>query len=141
MKQVKVTNEIKKSVVETETWHHKENNQYVTFETVWRFATYTLNLEDDVELEAIYATNESGFCVHDFDVEDMDATDGISFDITSAWSPGEQLTEDQQTSIMDGVLELWEEDGWGGLETAGWDHIDTEAWMYGPLEVQEVSND
>jgi hypothetical protein len=96
-------------------------------------------MDEDVEFEAVYALNENGFCVQEFDIEDMESSDSFSFDVTEAWSPNQKLTEDQETSIMYEVLELWEEDGWAGLENAGWDHHDTETWIYGPLEVEEVS--
>lgn len=139
MKQIRVTNEIKKNVIEIETWYNEEKNLYVNFETGWRFATYTLNIEDDVDFEAVYAANESGFCVQGFDLEDMDSSDSFSFDIESVWSPSEELTEGREESIIQEVLELWEEDGWGGLETAGWDHHDTETWIYGPLLIEEVA--
>jgi len=139
MKQIRVTNELKKNVIETETWYNEEKNVYVNFETGWRFATYTLNIEDDVAFEEVYGTNENGFCVQEFEIEDMESSDSFSFDVDDAWSPGKGLTEEQQTSIIDEVLELWEEDGWSGLESAGWDHHDTETWIYGPLEVEEVN--
>jgi len=139
MKQVKVSNEIKKNVIETETWYHKDKDLYVTFETGWRFATYTLSIDEDVAFEEVYGTNESGFCVQEFDIEDMESSDSFSFDVVDAWSLGKELTEEQETSIMYDVLEVWEEDGWSGLETAGWDHADTETWIYGPLLVEEVN--
>ena len=37
------------------------------------------------------------------------------------------------------VEALWEEDSYSGLESNGWSNSETEAWLFGPLEIIKES--
>jgi hypothetical protein len=140
MPMITVENEIKKNVIEVETWYHSEKDIYIQAETGWRFSKYTLEVDEDFDIDQIDKENEHGFCVSEYHVEDMESSDSFSFDFNYAVSQSKELTEEQEESILEEVLNLWEEDGWWGLENAGWEHEDTEVWIYGPLIIEEVKN-
>ena len=138
MSLVKVTNEIKKSVIEVETWTNLDKQVAVDIETGWRFSTYTLDLQE--QDEPIDPENKHGFIVTDYQIEDMDSSDSFSFSFNEVWrmNGDEPLTEDEQGDIIAELETLWEDGGWSALEEAGWDHYDTETFIYGPLIVEEV---
>jgi len=133
-----ITNDIKKNVIEVETWYHSEKDVYVKAETGWRFASYTIEIDEDFKIDV---DNKDGFCVTDYPYEDMDATDSFSFDFSSAYSLEKELTDEEEEVILEDILNIFDEDGWYGLESAGWSHEDTETWIYGPLVIEEVNND
>lgn len=139
MPTLKIENEIKKNVIEVETWIHPERQLGVDIETGWRFVEYTINVSEE-EAAEIDPENKHGFIITDYDIEDMSSSDSFSFSFNEVWrlSGNQSLTEEEQDSIIGELESLWEEEGWGGLEAAGWDHHDTETFIYGPLIIEEV---
>ena len=138
MKTLKIENEIKKNVIEVETWTNLEKQVAVDIETGWRFAKYTINVEDnDVPIDQ---ENKHGFIVSDYEIEDMESSDSFSFSFNEVWKMNgeEPLTEEEQGDIIAELEALWEDGGWSALEEAGWDHYDTETFIYGPLIIEEV---
>lgn len=64
------------------------------------------------------------------DVYDMEQDDGC----WEEWS----WPEDMDTDEIERLEELYNEDGDEGLENEGWTLDDTEYWVHGPLELEEV---
>jgi len=139
MKTLKIENEIKKNVIEVETWTNLEKQVGVEIETGWRFATYTINVDDE-EVSEIDPENNVGFIVSDYEIEEMECSESFSFSFNEVFNLNgqEPLTEEEQDAIISELESLYEEDGFGSLETAGWGHHDTETFIYGPLVIEEV---
>lgn len=115
MKTYIVENTTKKSIEEIETW--KKDDEYVTITTLWRGGSYT------IETDEILESTEDTFVVSDYEIADLSVYDGCSMDF--------------EGNLADEVEHLYEDGGYMEIETAGWDHVDTETIIYNGVEIRE----
>lgn len=138
MSLLKVTNEVKKNVIEIETWIHEDKEIGVDIETGYRFGTYVIDIEE--EDEPIEAENLVGTIITDYNIEEVETTDSFSFSFAEVFktNASQPLTEEQQDSIISELESLFDEGGFSAMEEAGWSHHNTETYIYGPLIIEEV---
>ena len=134
----------KKSVVETTFWHHPDTDERLEFETGWRSGMFYITELDEGEVapdDPEIVKNENGFCVYDYAYAELDNTwDGCWEDMVYIDKDGNRHHEyDTDSPFYDRMQELrdgWNEDSYSYLEENGWRDVDSETWIYGPLDVK-----
>jgi hypothetical protein len=120
----KLSPQYKKSAVE-KMFFYKEGKT-ITIEQGYRWATFSI--ESDVcPMSTAELKNEDGYDL-DGDWEMWDMIDGCWIDIEA----GNEKTTDED---VEAFSELWNEDGFEGVESAGWSQDDCEYYYFGPLEL------
>lgn len=134
----RVTTVNKKMCEEREQWWHKEQEWSIVRVNGYRWGTFTVETNNDEPPEDIDPDNPDGINMYDYfsdnaengaELDSMD--DGCYMD----WTWDEKMTEEDRAEVE----RLWEEDSYNGLETAGWYNSETEAWLFGPLEITKDS--
>lgn len=133
----KVSTEDKKSVYEHELW--QKDDWVIRRVTGFRWGTVLIETDGDNPpvLDQTDGPGADGVDMYntDYNWELDNLSDGWYEDFI--W-PDEMPEEER-----DRLLELWEEDGYGGWEEDGWDAYETECWFHGPLEIsrnEELDN-
>jgi hypothetical protein len=120
-----LSNLYKKSIVEKHFWR-KDDNIIIMIEG-YRWGTWTLESEEkpDIDLE-----NEDDYEIggDEYDWEMQQIDDGCWME----WEFPKGMDEEEQERIQ----ELWNEDFYEGLENDGWENIDTEHYIQGPLQLK-----
>lgn len=128
MKTLIVENVVKKSTQETEIFTNEEGDKlHIT--TLWRGGEYTINVDEDF----VYPDEDEEFVVTDYEIEDMNNWDGISVDFEIISSNNDAYKE----TLRECVEKTYEDQGYMGLEEAGWNHDDTEVVIYNGVEIRE----
>jgi hypothetical protein len=129
MKTWVLSNAEKKNVEERSTWT-KDGVDVIRVEW-FRWGTWTLRSDDrpDVDLD-----NPDGYDVYgsgiDWELQSMD--DGVA----ASWEFPDDMDDDEKARI-EGVYE----DGWyDAMEEDGWENVDTEVFIHGPLDLTEETN-
>lgn len=123
----KISNYHKKNAVEVQHW--SKDGKHFTYSEGFRWGAFTCESDAKPEVDL---KNEHGWEPYSEDVEwDFDMfDDGCwgEFDFIGEWSDEEK----------EEIEELWEEEGYSGLEDAGWLNDDTEYCIYGPLLLENT---
>ena len=128
-----VSNLHKKSCEEHIIWI-KDNRSFKVIQG-FRWGTWTIETTDDNPPEGLDATNPEGINLNDFFGDNaQNGAELISMD--DGWYgdfefDDDEFTEEEQEALRD----LWDEDQYSSLEEAGWSNYDTEAWLFGPLQI------
>lgn len=133
-KEYLVEHAIKKSVTEVETYEKEYDTLQIT--TLWRGGEFvvTPQTEEEVDLLEQFQDGVEGetLCMNDFEEMEMSGTfDGCS----------EDFSGDVPENFDEELEKAWDEDDLSRheyLEENGWDHTDTEYFIYGQIEVSEV---
>ena len=133
-KEYLVEHAIKKSVTEVETYEKEYDTLQIT--TLWRGGEFvvTPQTEEEVDLLEQFQDGVEGetLCMNDFEEMEMSGTfDGCS----------EDFSGDVPENFDEELDKAWDEDDLSRheyLEENGWDHTDTEYFIYGQIEVSEV---
>lgn len=133
-KEYLVEHAIKKSVTEVETYEKEYDTLQIT--TLWRGGEFvvTPQTEEEVDLLEQFRDGVEGetLCMNDFEEMEMSGTfDGCS----------EDFSGDVPENFDEELEKAWDEDDLSRheyLEENGWDHTDTEYFIYGQIEVSEV---
>ena len=128
----KISNQEKKSVIETEIWRNSKTDQTVTIETGWRWGEWFVESDTEPKIDLL---NESGcdpYAFEGYDVIDQNLDDGCWVEISFSKNIDEAL----QQKIDSG----WEDDGYFGLEQLGFEHYDTDTEIQGPLLIEKVED-
>ncbi len=125
----------KKSCEEREIWI-KDGEQIVRVNG-FRWGTFTVETTDDNPPEGITADNPDGIDMYSYSGEN--APDGAELDSMDDgwlgdWEFPDDMDEDEQQRIMDG----YDEDAYEFMENEGWYNDETEAWLFGPLEIVRI---
>lgn len=116
----KISNYHKKNCVEVQIWN--KDGKTFTYSEGFRWGTFYKEDDDrpDVDLK-----NEDGFEPYfdDWELEMMDDGCWGEFDFPDSF------TDEERAEIE----RIWEEEGYSGLEEAGWCNDDTEVYLNGPL--------
>lgn len=123
-------NEQKKSVFTTEYWSHREREESFVIEEMFRWGETFLMLNDEERDEILsLIEDEEEIEVVGFQIEDQNLMDGCSMYFNS---DSDLLVEEVET--------LWDNEGYMGLDEAGWDCDDSITIYSGPctLELCEI---
>lgn len=119
-----LSNAQKKNIEEKSIW--TKDGQTICRIEWYRWGTWTTESDERPDVDT---DNPDGYDVYgtDTDWELVDMVDGVAVE----WEFPEDMDEDART----GIEELYDEDGYSGLEEAGWENVDTEVTIYGPLDI------
>jgi hypothetical protein len=138
-----VSNKHKKAVQETLYYSHREKDLVLEIYNLWRWGVWDITPTNQEEEQRILNHNDDvtdrndgdGFDPSLFeDYEFIETTDCCDNDMTIK-SNGVELSETEFQKIMDETDDCWE------LEENGWDMIDSEHIIWGPLLVQQIDDD
>ena len=133
-KEYLVEHAIKKSVTEVETYEKEYDTLQIT--TLWRGGEFVVTPQTDEEVDLLEQFQDGvegeTLCMNDFEEMEMSGTfDGCS----------EDFSGDVPENFDEELDKAWDEDDLSRheyLEENGWDHTDTEYFIYGQIEVSEV---
>lgn len=120
----------KKSCEEREIW--TKDDKTIVRISGFRWGTFNVETTDDNPPEGITAENEDGIDMYNHVGENIEQVELDSMD--DGWYGDfefEGIDEDEQQEL----IEAMEDDYYGFLETNGWYNEETQAWLYGPLEI------
>ena len=137
----KINNKWKKTTVEDNFLHHKDKNDYLQCETVWRTGEFVIRPTEDEEIP-----NEKmkDICISDYeDWELWETWDGCSFDIYVIPATNVSMSEEEKQSIKDEIYEASNHEFViDFLELKrGWEMTDTEYRIDDAIEVTEMRDD
>lgn len=114
----------KKNIEERMYW--AKNGQIICRIEWYRWGTWYTESDTKPEIDL---DNPHGYEIYTSDVEWEldDMIDGVAV----WWEWPDEMDEDERSRIE----ELFNEEGFSGLEEHGWDHSDTERFLHGPLEL------
>lgn len=127
----------KKSVEEHEIW--TKDGEEIRRVTGFRWGSWTVETSDDKlpefefaevpggngKIDSIDMNNCYGGNIESVELDSMD--DGWYGDVT--------YPDDMDEEERERLDELWDEDSYDGWESDGWYLDETEAWIWGPLEI------
>jgi len=124
----------KKSFEENEYWVDDKTGKRIVITTLWRGGTVKVTPQNEDEVEwledALTQGDEDAFEPYTFEEHEYDsAYDGCSVDLTFG-----NIDEEEAERLQDG----YDEEGTMFLEEEGFDCDDSEVYMYGELEIEEV---
>jgi hypothetical protein len=131
----KISTREKKSCEEREFWT-KDGKTLVRING-FRWGTFTVETSDDAPPEGITEENPDGVDMYGYfgdNAEDGAELDSMDDGWYGDWEFPEDMTEEEQQHILDG----YDEDGYDFMETDGWYNDETEAWLFGPLDIEKV---
>jgi hypothetical protein len=131
----KIVNQHKKNCEERQFWT-KDGKTVVRTEG-FRWGSFTVETTDDNPPEGITAENPDGIDMYSYTGEN--APDGAEPDCWDDgcygdWEFPDGMDEEEQERIQEG----WEEDFYDFMEGDGWVNDETEAWLFGPLDIERV---
>jgi hypothetical protein len=134
----KVATTHKKMCEEREEWFHQERDWTIKRINGYRWGTFTVETNDGEPPEDIDPENPDGINMYDYFSDNADngaELDSMDDGCYMDWVWDEKMSEEDQAEVE----QLWEEDSYSGLEGAGWYNSETEAWLFGPLEITKES--
>jgi hypothetical protein len=126
----------KKSCEEREIWYNEEKGWTITRINGYRWGTFIVETTDDEPPEDIDADNPDGINMYDYfsdNAENGAELDSMDDGWLCDWEWDIGMTEEDQQIVSDG----WDEDSYEYMESNGWYNSETEAWLYGPLEIKK----
>lgn len=119
-----ITNATKKNAVEIQEWM----KDGVVFKRLEGFRWGTWFCESD-EQPDIDLDNPDGFNVgwDDYEWEMEEMMDGSWAD----WEFPDEMSQEEREAVE----AAWDEDTYDGLEQLGWNNVETEQWIYGPIKL------
>lgn len=125
----------KKSCEEREIWI-KENQTIVRING-FRWGSFTVETTDNCAPEGITADNPDGIDMYSYfsdNAENGAELDSMDDGWLGDWEFPNDMDEDEQQRIIDG----YDENSYEFMENDGWFNDETEAWLFGPLEIVRV---
>lgn len=133
MAQWKVSTTEKKSCEEIEIW--TKNDKTIKRINGFRWGTFIVETSDDNPPDGITENNEDGVDMYNHVGDNIETIDLDSMD--DGWYGDyefENIDEEEQEELIEGM----EDDYYDYLESNGWSNWETQAWLYGPLEITKV---
>jgi hypothetical protein len=127
----------KKSCEEREIW--TKDGKTIVRTNGFRWGTFTVETTDDNPPEGINEANEEGIDMYSHSGDNIDSINLDSMD--DGWSGDYEfcgMDEESKQAISDAIDEA--DDYYEYLEENGWLLDETEAWLFGPLEITKEEN-
>ena len=124
----------KKSCEEREIWRHQEKGWTAVRINGFRWGTFSIETTDDNPPEDMDPDNPNGINMYDYFSDNAEnGAELISMDDGwyGDWEFDSEMTEEDREAVLNG----WDEDSYEYMESNGWYNDETEAWLYGPLEI------
>lgn len=125
----------KKSCEEREIW--SKDNQTIVRINGFRWGAFTVVTTDNCAPEGITADNPDGIDMYSYfsdNAENGAELDSMDDGWLGDWEFPDDMDEDEQQRIIDG----YDENSYEFMENDGWFNDETEAWLFGPLEIVRI---
>lgn len=125
----------KKSCEEREIWI--KDNQTIVRINGFRWGAFTVETTDNCAPEGITADNPDGIDMYSYfsdNAENGAELDSMDDGWLGDWEFPDDMDEDEQQRIIDG----YDENSYEFMENDGWFNDETEAWLFGPLEIVRI---
>ncbi len=125
----------KKNCEEREIW--SKDGQTIIRINGFRWGTFKVETSDDNPPEGITPDNPDGIDMYSYsgdNAENGAELDSMDDGWLGDWEFPDDMDEDEQQRIMDG----WDEDSYDFMDEEGWYNDETEAWLFGPLEIVRI---
>ena len=110
---------------EIEVWRQSDK----TFKVILSWGSGYILVEEEPEIPASYSAMEG------IDVNiAFDPIDGSFQNAYARYTFSENISKDEQELI----LKIYEDSMYEGLEALGWEHMESECWFYGNLDITEL---
>lgn len=124
---------MKKCITEREEWYNEELDLYMYVEVLWRWGRWYVTLDEG---ETIPNAGEKQY------ISVGQLGDDVEFDFTDddcgRWFEPDMEPGEEYDALVEKIEEAWEEDFYMGIEDLGWEHVDTDYYIYGELNIEEV---
>lgn len=129
-----VTTTQKKSCEEHEIWYNSEKKWTIKRINGFRWATFTVETTDDNPPEDLDPENPEGIEMYSYFSDNAEnGAELVSMD--DGWYGDWEWDPNMSDEDIAAVEEGWEEDSYSYMESNNWYNDETEAWLYGPLEI------
>ncbi len=124
----------KKSCEEREIW--SKEGQTIVRINGYRWGSFTIETNNDEPPEDIDPENPDGINMYDYFSDN--AENGAELDMMSdGWLCDWEFPDDMPEEERQRFIDRGEEDSYEFMENDGWYNDETEAWLYGPLEIKK----
>lgn len=131
----KIATTEKKSCEEREIW--TKDDMTIVRINGYRWGTFTVETSDDNPPEDIDPENPEGINMYDYfsdNAENGAELDSMDDGWLGDWEFPDDMDEDERQRILDG----WDEESYSFMENDGWYNSETEAWLFGPLNIEKI---
>jgi hypothetical protein len=134
----KISTKEKKSCEEREIWT-KDGKKIVRING-FRWGTFMVETTDDNPPDGVTAENPDGINMYDLTGDNINQVELESMD--DGWYGDYEFEGfDDDEEYQDEVIEGMEEDYYDYLESNDWYNDETQAWLFGPLEIEKEQDE
>lgn len=126
----------KKSIEVVEIWHHEELGVDIRITDLWRWGRWYLTCDEQTIDELRNVPDGTTTVIDDYDVELDFLDDGTGRWVDITKSPYE--TEEENEALQEHFERILDDDGYWGIEEAGWDCVASETYVHGEMVIEEV---
>lgn len=129
----------KKSAEEREIWYNKEHGWKIVRINGYRWASFNVETSDDNPPAGIAAENPDGIEMYGYCSNNTDnGAELVSMD--DGWFMDWKWDTKMPDEAIEEVESGYDSDGYEWMENNGWSNTETEAWLYGPLNITKEEN-
>lgn len=129
----------KKSAEEREIWYNEEHGWEFVRVTGYRWAMFRVETSDDNPPLGISADNPDGIDMYSYSSDN--AVNGAELDsMTDGWFADCEWDPKMPEEAIEEVESGYQDYGYDWMIENGWANNETEAWLYGPLEITKEEN-
>lgn len=131
----KISTRNKKMCEERQFW--TKDGQTIIRTEGYRWGTFTVETSDDNPPEGITESNTDGIDMYSYfgeNAENGAELDSMDDGCYGDWEFPDDMPEEEQDKIIEG----WDEDAYEFLESEGWYNAETEAWLFGELDIERI---
>jgi hypothetical protein len=135
MKTYSIEPATKKSIEIVETWCN-EDGVCVQVTDIWRWGKWFITCDEQLIDELRDTPDGTTTVLSDYDVEMDYVDDGVGrwVDVAS----DEDSDDDADEAIKEEFERILDDDGYWGIEEAGWEFTDSETYIHGEMIIKEV---
>jgi len=123
----------KKSIEIIETWYNEELDRHVQVTDIWRWGRWYITADEKTIDELRGASEGTTLVLSDYDVEFDYVDDGVG-----RWIDFSGEEDEETEALQEEFEQILDDEGWMGIEDAGWEYEDSETYIHGELILEEV---